>query len=704
MTVMSLCQREKTFMQRFFSFARQTLIPKPWKVLTAFYLIFSAIRIILAFCVTKTPVIMPDSALFLHLSSSIMTNGELLFRGQPIRYEYILYPLFIAPLHLLPQEISIFRAIQAANVFVMNLAIIPAYALTKAITGSQRKGIFLAFATLLMPDFLIAEQIMTESLSFPLILTVCYAFYRFYEAPPRYRIAVLWGGLGFLLYALKPGYVALPVCFFILLLWKALKTREADRAYQALAGILVMILSLGLYKILLQYGFHMSPVQSTLYGSQTHDLTWNHLLQVLNGLFLYATFVTLAFGFFPLYVPAAHLRALPKRDKDVLTAILLAIAAVIIGTVYVIYYDELGSGSPYAARIHVRYVAAFLPVLMAFMLSPSLEGKRLNTPFYLFISFSAVSLMRWDGSAVLSGYSHPVDAFLLTIATIETQGFSGKLLWPMVALIFLLVIAARIGQKGMRQAEKYAICGFLVFAFLLNSILSISLYRHHQDSTLPQAAVEAIENTGTANTLGVVQDGAAFWPEAVELDIASRSKLPVVEMDDVIANTNASGILSSFVPKTYWHELPVNKIPEPRKLILDSDILYAIVLSDQVSASSRTTSQKEYVMVDIAPGVPWIHSGLSGLNQGWVQTGSRFTLFDAAVRANGRIQLQLQARAGEGQAALILRCGSQEQVFPLGSELTWIQAEFAIENPSEAVTVTLEASGGNVFVKTYLVE
>jgi hypothetical protein len=123
-------------------------------------------------------------------------------------------------------------------------------------------------------------------------------------------------------------------------------------------------------------------------------------------------------------------------------------------------------------------------------------------------------------------------------------------------------------------------------------------------------------------------------------------------------------------------------------------------ISDHYAAASA------YTIFRLTPGSPWVHSGLSGFNENWVKEGSRFTLFDPAIRENGKVTLRLQARAGEGEVTLILSYAGQTLEFPLSTSLSWLRAEFTVENPEEAVTVTFASRGGNgnVYVETYLVE
>jgi hypothetical protein len=341
---------------------------------------------------------------------------------------------------------------------------------------------------------------------------------------------------------------------------------------------------------------------------------------------------------------------------------------------------------------------------MAFSLSPALSAKRMNTPLFALMAFSLLCLIRWDESALLSGDSYPVDALLLTAASARTQGFNGGILWPIAAGIFMMVMGYRLFRYGYGAWERRFLCGFLAFAFILNGVLAFALNRHHNDPALPRDAREAVDLAGTRSALAVVRDGAFFWPEAGEMDIASRCSLPVVELDDIIKNTAQDGSIPDFLPAAYWQEQPVNEIRTPRRLILAGDIMNSLVLAQQVQTSMQVTSGAGYCVLAVPPGAPWIHSGLSGLNQNWVEPGSRFTLFDKSLRAKGLITLQLKARAGAGQAQLTLRCGTQEQSFTLTGSLSWISAAFAVEDPGKALTVELENSGGNVYVETYLVE
>jgi len=149
---------------------------------------------------------MPDEALYLHLSRSIFDGEGLLMRGQPVRYEYILYSLLLSPLHLLPDGINFFRAVQFVICLMMCSAVYPAFLIGHKITGSKKRALIVALITLTLPDFVLINHAMVESLVTPLILWTFYSFIVLIEKK-AFSVRLSAGNtiLCFLLYAAKPA-------------------------------------------------------------------------------------------------------------------------------------------------------------------------------------------------------------------------------------------------------------------------------------------------------------------------------------------------------------------------------------------------------------------------------------------------------------------------------------------------------------------
>jgi hypothetical protein len=109
-----------------------------------------------------------------------------------------------------------------------------------------------------------------------------------------------------------------------------------------------------------------------------------------------------------------------------------------------------------------------------------------------------------------------------------------------------------------------------------------------------------------------------------------------------------------------------------------------------------------YAAVPVAPGQPWIHSGLSGLNQGWVQPGSELAIFDPALCAQESVSVWLYARAGENLANLTIQCGAFSQTFQLTGEMRWIECAVPVPEKARSLRLNLTADA-NAYVETYRV-
>lgn len=665
-------------------------------LLPCLYALCVAARIALAFYTSVSPSIMPDEALYLNLSCALARGEGVLLRGQPIHYNYLLYPLLIAPLSALPPQVDLYRAIEVFNALSISAALFPAYAVARRITGSRRAALLVALLTALMPDMLMARHVMVESVSYPMILIAVYLALKMYGRP-RTGQAVACALVCALLYTLKPGYIALGAVCLAGLVWRGASGRNKPRLAQACAFALTLAAALAAYHLFLTYGLKIDRAQQTLYATQTHPFSWTHLQQTLNGLMVYAPFLALAFGVFPLFMPAANLRAFRGAKRSLLTAVLLAMAFIVLGSVYIIYVDELGgAGGAYAARVPVRFVAAFLPVMLSFMLAPELKARGVNAPLVGMLALLAALLFVLGGAqALLSGSAYPVDAMLLSALT-----YSGVLngrvyfiaFWIAASAVFLFFTA-----RGRPPMRGYLIA--LALVLIASNAAGYQQDRFSMDDAQAGDARQAVFAT-EESALGIVRDEAYFWNEAVNLDVASRARLPVMELDDVIGGTRADGTLGALTPPDYWQTRGANPYPAPETLIISAPCLNQIALT---SKEFPYTQNGRYALIPLEAGRPWLHSALSGLNQGWVQAGSRFTAFDEALRGQGEFTLQLQARAGEGAAALTLRCGEDSQSFALGDGLSWISATFLNPDPAEPICVELSCEGGNVYVETYLI-
>lgn len=65
------------------------------------FLLAAAVRAFLAVITRDGPVVVIDEGLYTNIARSLAFEGKVLFRGQPVNYPYLVYPLLLTPLYRL---------------------------------------------------------------------------------------------------------------------------------------------------------------------------------------------------------------------------------------------------------------------------------------------------------------------------------------------------------------------------------------------------------------------------------------------------------------------------------------------------------------------------------------------------------------------------------------------------------------------------
>ena len=136
--------------------------------LTVMYAVFCVFRYLMALYTSSYPIVMIDEILYYSLARSIGAHGRVTFMGQPANYNSILYSFLLSPLYWLPEGTNYYRIIQLVNVLVFNLALFPIYFLSRRVCGSERRALLLSFFSMLAPDFILGQLIMSECIIYPL--------------------------------------------------------------------------------------------------------------------------------------------------------------------------------------------------------------------------------------------------------------------------------------------------------------------------------------------------------------------------------------------------------------------------------------------------------------------------------------------------------------------------------------------------------
>ncbi|MGI6717169.1 MAG: hypothetical protein ACOX3X_08325 [Eubacteriales bacterium] len=670
------------------------------KLLCGFWLISVVVRFIIALSTSVTPSIMPDESLYFQISDSLAGLGRVYFRGQPINYTYITYPLLLVPLHWLSNSINIFRAIQLVNAMIMSAAVFPAFYLGRMITKSNKRALVVALITLLAPDMAMINHIMTDALAYTLIILTLYIAAKVVESKEKTKHPYILGGLAFLVYTVKPGYIAIGIAVVACLLFNAWLDRDKERIIQAIKVAGTMAVLYIIWRLFLGIVLKVDFELDSLYQTQTAALSFETIKKFFSGLLLYAIYIPVAFLLFPIILPLANYKLFSKNTRSILSIVYFSLFFVILGAVYIIYVDEIGS-NPYASRIHARYVAAFLPVLVAFCMAPELKKAKFGT-------FAAVSTLGvLSGLYLLKDYpinstrQYPVDAMLLSYYTTDSVYFNGKLLVPMFCILFFTAMAYYIYKKGLTVAATRVLISVIAVVFIINGIFAYDMNKHSMSLEYAADAKQVVKMVGGRNALFVAEDGAYMWQPAIALDNASRGEIYVDELDDAVSNTYVTGSFGNFVPKNYWMAVSQNKIPKPDAIIVNYNFFDSNVVNP--NAKIEYTDNKYYAVITPPENGPWLHSSLSGTNQNWVVKGSRLTLFDPAVLSGGTVVFSIQARAGEGTSVLTCFCGESKIVFNLDTDYEWYSIEVPNFDTNSPLSVYFENTSGNVFIKTYLI-
>lgn len=638
-----------------------------WVGLLLLYACFVAVRIAAAFAVAATPTVMMDEALYFNLARSLWTGGEAALRGQPINYDSLLYPLVLSPLLQLPAEVNILRAAQVLNAFLMNLAVFPAWFLARRITRCSRAAWAVALLTLLMPDMTLTRFILTENIGYPMTLLAMYWAWRAMETR-KTGFVIATAALGFLMYLTKPGMVVVPLAFCFVLLLPWLKNRTWKNLCPALVCACVL---LGLYLawqavarwvLDIDYGYH------SLYQTQTHALDGLHLLQTLEGTVMYLFYFAVACFVFPLLLPYAYGKALDAGSRSMLWMNAVCVLGTIVVACYIIFVDE-HTGTWFYSRIHLRYLAGFVPLALMLSLSPALEGKRLGGWLSAALALLMIGALTLSFDAVFSEAAKPIDGLLM--ASVQGTAFGvplrGIAKWVLVA--GLLSGGAVLHKVGWTRPVRVVT---LVLFAAVSSLNGYFAYDMHQEHFAPQGAMEdahaVITLAGEDGVLGVVADGQYRNVLTAMMDMHSRTPMMVVEFSDIARNTGLGGAYTPFTPQSYWMEHATR--PTPAVQWLATDELSRMDMRLSPDAQIVDAPGGLYSLIYVGDGTPWLHCAMIGLEDSRIGEETTLYVYDETLCQQPSIQITLLVRGEAGELLRLTMPGYSETVEMDGELMT----------------------------------
>ena len=308
-----------------------------------------------------------DELRYLDVARSLWQGRGLRVRNMPSDYQKILYPLFILPALALKTTAAQITAIGWLNAVYASSAVFPAYALCRATGQNRRRTVFLVGVVALLPTMSAAVTFMSETVFLPLSLWQIFFMLRAMQAAPKARVgwcaaAGVWCYLLYLNKEVALYYLIAWVLVRAWVLWQARSTWRSELACNAaLFGSFAVCFVLA--KLTLFRGLGNSYNQTGwLTAEQWGFLPFAIVCDVL--------FTVLAFGVFPVLLPAAGLRRPAKGSDPVRTQLpLFLLLSLFIGVGVIAWSitvrEDLHSPSP---RQHMRYLEPLLIPLLAVML------------------------------------------------------------------------------------------------------------------------------------------------------------------------------------------------------------------------------------------------------------------------------------------------------------------------------------------------
>ena len=596
--------------------------------------------------IKQYPTIKIDEGLYTNIARSLAWKGEPAYRGQPVNYPYLLYPMLLVPLYWLNRLFGgdIFRWIQVFNTLLICSSVIPAALFAYDFTKDTKAMYRTAFLTAIMPDMVMGGYAMTESLIWPLSLWMIFAAYRFYQ-DHEVRYGLLTALCTGLMFAVKPGAVA--VGAVLLAGYCILSAKQArNRLKQAALSAALLLLIVGAVYAIFQL-FHPADFSLLgLYTKQTSGWTFKTIFVVLEGFFLMIFLFTFACGGVYGLIPLTHLNKYEPDRRPFVLFFSIGIFAALLGTaVFVVPFQwEGGLGQ---LPLHLRYCAMYIPVM--YVPSQGITAKPGRTFALTLGAFIILAIFPGARAAFVEGKSAEVDSLALSafLTTPTHNGDADGWIITAALILFSCFVLFFVIKKGLTP-KLQKLCFFFFTAFLIfNTVCAHIVVRVYIDPSIASDAREINAWIGDDDCLGITQryydDFYSFW-----LDSRLNQPMQQVTIDQMImAMADTIGVYSPFVPVDQAPNVNDHLTPDTDKFVLGKTIAEHLELNPGVTA--RTTSSGNFTFAEIRSGELWADTMMYGLDRDRLYPGGTayIYIFDEKRSTGDGIKLSITA-AGDG--------------------------------------------------------
>ena len=603
------------------------------------------VRALLAFLFRKAPTITIDESLYTNIARSLAWEGKLAYRGQPIDYPYLFYPLLLTPVYWLQSLLGgdIYRYVQVFNTLLITSSVFPAFLFARDFTGDDRKALLTAGIVALMPDMIMGAYLMTECVLWPLALWMTFFAYRMFSARgAKYGyLTALCAGL---MFYTKPGAIVMGAVLLLIQLVEAVAKNRKAILKTALPIALLLVIIAGaflIYKML--YAAPSSVIG--LYEKQTSDWRAADTLvaaeATLLTVFLFAFACCGIFGI----VPFAFLRDYERDERRFILGYSCGVLAAILGTaIFVVPYtwdSSLGT-----LPLHLRYCSMFIPAYFVFSIHAQRSKGKIGKPLKVaLIAFVVLCIFPGVRAGFVKDFSNAIDS--ITLASFSTTSLlEGDIFGTILTVITVLFALYLFFSLSLGWTPKVVrMCTlFLSFFLLFNNTCAYIISFVSVDSTLGDDALEVNEILDTEYPcLGIMQrDYDDIYSYLLESRLNRPMQQVTIDQMSVIMQTTG-GIYNPFTPIDQSPNVGNGPTPDTSVFVLGYKIAEQMELNDSVQ--SKTTTNGHYTIVHISEGERWVDSMMYGINRQKLHAESEASLliFDESRIIDGYVHLSISA-------------------------------------------------------------
>lgn len=624
----------------------------------------------------EAPNIVIDESLYTNLARSLLYEGRAAYRSQPIDYPYLLYPLLLVPVYWLRTLLGgdVYRWVQIFNALLITSSVFPVYLLGKECTGSEKKAFTAAVFTALMPDMYMCAYEMTEALVWPLSLWTVYFAWKLVPGENK-KYGLLAGLFTGLLYAVKPGAIAMGAGIMLTLLIIRLKRKERVRdLFTGIGALLAVIVIVHLaYHFIFGYSFSALG----LYSKQTADWESSHIIAAALGFpLLIVGFVCIGGGVF-VVSPYLLRSRLKEENSRFLCAVTVGLLAAMLGTAILIIPFSW-SGKIKDIGLHLRYLAMYLPVFIILTLSPEEKKGAFAPPFKTVLVICAVAaLLLGLKLALLPGDPSTVDALSLC-STIHNSQYDGTVPGVICAVLMCLsglLLAFNIDPRFPQKGKTLTLVLFAAFLVYNNICAAVAVRQPSSKET----SADASEINGwlmeTEQTpLGIMQ---TRYSDILTYRLESRLVRPMQQVTSeqmVSAMVETDGVYKPFVPIDQNPNKNNGLTPETNVFVLGETVLNGLELSPAVEM--KKTGNGIYALLTIPEGERWVDSMLYGLTDAILYPAKEGRLFVFKACPEGSM-LHLQLTGPKDGANVKVTVNGKVTEYSVGSGFSTLDVPVA---------------------------